>query len=67
MLRFNIVKCNNATSTVVCAWFGDNGEFFYHYSGDLKLELTALIKYVDHAEVEPFVGPVNSSFQTIKF
>ena len=67
MLKFDLEKCNNATSTVVCAWFGHNDDLFYRYLKDLTLELSALIKYVDHSEVEPFLGPVKSSHQSIEF
>ena len=66
MLIFDVEKCNNATSSVVCAWFGHEDDLLHGYLKQFNLALGNLINYVDHsAEVEPFVGPVKNTFQLI--
>ena len=66
MLQFGVEKCNNATSNVVCAWFGHEDELLYGHLNQYNLVLGNLLNYVDHgAEVEPFVGPVKTKYQLI--
>ena len=66
MLSFNIIKCDNATSEVVCASFGKNNEHLKQYLSQFNIFVQSLISYIDYgAEVEPFIGPVRNSYQII--
>ena len=67
MLSFNVKKCNNATSEVVCASFGENNEHLKQYLSQFNIHLQSLMSYIDYgADVEPFIGPVRNSYQLIE-
>ena len=65
-LVFAIKKCNNSTSVVQCADFGQNEENLVTYLKSYSLVLTTAISYVDYEDILPFEGPVESTLQYIE-
>ena len=57
-LVFQVHRCNNATSTVTCADFGENEENLGSYLAQYNMGLMSLTNYIDYDEVEPFAGPL---------
>ena len=58
-LSFQVLKCDNDTSAVECAYFGEQNEYLQECLSRYSLGLINLINYIDFSEnVEPFKGPV---------
>ena len=55
---FMIKMCDNSTSSVVCAPFGDNYELLYEYLERHELFIFKTTNYIDYDEVDPFKGPL---------
>ena len=49
-LSFQVLKCENETSAVQCAYFGENNEFLKQYLSRYSLGLINLINYIDFSE-----------------
>ena len=58
---FVIKTCNNATSAVVCAHFGDNYEFLDEYLAKRSIFLHKTTNYIDYDDVDPFEGPIRKA------
>lgn len=65
-MSFVIRMCNNSTSPVECAPFGDNYELLDEYLARHSLFMQKTTNYVDYDEVEPFVGPVKQTSQVVE-
>ena len=57
-LAFLVQRCNNATSTVTCADFGENEENLGNYLAQYDFGLMTITNFIDYDEVDPFVGPM---------
>ena len=57
-LAFLVHRCNNATSTVTCADFGENEEHLGNYLAQYNMGLMSITNFIDYDEVDPFVGPM---------
>ena len=55
---FVIKMCDNSTSTVVCASFGENYEHLIEYLTRFSLFIFTTTNYIDYDEVDPFKGPI---------
>ena len=55
---FFIKMCDNSTSTVACASFGENYELLYEYLAPYTLFIFKTNNYIDYDEVDPFKGPL---------
>lgn len=57
-LAFQVHRCNNATSTVTCADFGENEENLGNYLAQYNMALITITNFINYDEVDPFVGPM---------
>ena len=57
-LNFMIKRCDNETSEVTCADFGENDENLKAHLAQFNLGLISAFNFIDYTDMEPFVGPV---------
>ena len=65
-LQFYLKKCDNETSAIPCADFGQDEQELKKYLDSHVLSLMRLVNFVDYDEVEPGVGPVKRAFDFIE-
>ena len=57
-LSFYLKKCDNETSAVQCADFGDNDELLIDYLANFQFVLQEATNFIDYENIEPHVGPL---------
>ena len=58
-LSLFVQKCDNLTSSVPCAYFGESNEYLRAYLNRFTFGIISLVNQVDYeSEIEPFKGPV---------
>ena len=62
-LSFQIKACDNQTSTVTCADFGDDEALFKEYLDKHSLLILNVVNFVDYSNIEPFEGPLKQTTQ----
>lgn len=57
-MSFQIHRCDNSTSEIECAYFGENDEHLYEYLERHSLGVIKGINYIDYDSIDPFKGPL---------
>ena len=64
-LNIQVRKCNNQTSEVTCADFGEQDQYLKNYVRTQQIILLTAINFIDYEDIVPYEGPVRHSQQVI--